>query len=186
MTAEEAFVAVVDALAALNIPSMIVGSFSSDHYGIPRSTNDADFVIELGSQTMGGLARRLGPSFRLDPQMTSETVTGTLRHVVTLVDSVFTIEFFQLGNDPHDQERFRRRVTASLLGRAVDLPTAEDVIITKLRWALHGTRSKDRDDARDVIAVQGDRIDWDYVHSWCGRHGTRALLDEVRRSIPPL
>ena len=41
------------------------------------------------------------------------------------------------------------------------LPTAEDVIITKLRWSLLGRRSKDRDDARDVIAVQGDRIDWE-------------------------
>ena len=77
MTAEQAVVAVVDALAALDIPSMIVGSFSSNHYGIPRSTKDADFVIELGAQSMGGLARRLGPSFRLDPQMTFETVTGT-------------------------------------------------------------------------------------------------------------
>jgi hypothetical protein len=31
-------------------------------------------------------------------------------------------------------------------------------------------RSKDRDDARDVIAVQRDQIDWDYVHHWCEQH----------------
>jgi hypothetical protein len=62
------------------------------------------------------------------------------------------------------------------------VPTAEDVIVTKLRWA----RSKDKDDVRDVIAVQGDAIDWDYVHTWTERHGTRGLLDEIRRSIPPI
>ena len=37
---------------------------------------------------------------------------------------------------------------------------------------------QDRDDVRGVIAVQGDRIDWEYVHKWCEQHGTRALLDE--------
>ena len=98
----------------------------------------------------------------------------------------FKIELFQLSTDPHDQERFQRRVRATLFGHPVWLPTAEDVIITKLRWSLLAGRSKDRDDARDVIAVQGDRIDWDYVHPWCDRHGTRDLLDEVRLSIPPI
>jgi len=34
--------------------------------------------------------------------------------------------------------------------------------------------------------IQGDRLDWPYVESWCDRHGTRALLDEIRRSVPPL
>jgi hypothetical protein len=95
-------------------------------------------------------------------------------------------EFFPLSRDPHDRERFARRVPKTVLGRSVWLPTAEDVTITKLRWALLGQRSKDRDDARDVLAVQGDALDWDYIHAWCDRQGTRALLDEVRRSIPPI
>jgi hypothetical protein len=57
------------------------------------------------------------------------------------------------------------------------------VIVTKLRWA----RPKDKDDVRNVIAVQGDeRIDWGYVHGWTNLHGTTALLDEIRRSIPPI
>jgi hypothetical protein len=68
----------------------------------------------------------------------------------------------------------------------VFVQTAEDVIVTKLHWALRSSRGKDREDVRDVIAVQGDAIDWAYVYSWCDRHGTRELLDEIRRSIPPI
>jgi hypothetical protein len=34
--------------------------------------------------------------------------------------------------------------------------------------------------------VKGDRIDWGYVNGWCDRLGRRAVLDEIRRSIPPL
>jgi hypothetical protein len=72
----------------------------------------------------------------------------------------------------------------STLNAQVWLPTPEDVIVTKLQWALLANRTKDRDDARDVIAVQRDQIDWDYVHHWCEQHGTRSLLDEIRASIP--
>jgi hypothetical protein len=70
-------------------------------------------------------------------------------------------------------------------GEAV-LPTAEDVIITKLRWAVRAARNKDVDDVKDVIAVQANRIDWDYVYKWCDVHGTRSLLDEIRASIPEI
>jgi hypothetical protein len=34
--------------------------------------------------------------------------------------------------------------------------------------------------------VKGADIDWGYVRQWCATHGTLALLDEIRASIPPL
>ncbi len=90
------------------------------------------------------------------------------------------VELFLLSDDAHDQQRFARRQRGRILERDVAIPTAEDVIITKLRWSHAGGRRKDIEDAENVIAIQGERIDWDYVTSWCDRHGTRALLDRVR------
>ena len=183
MTGEEATTAAVDALNELGVPFILVGSFSSNQYGIPRSTKDADFVVQLGETSILEIAGKISPGIRVDPQMSFETVTMTRKYDAQVVDSTFKIEFFLLGDDPHDAERFRRRQRTEFLGRAIFVPTAEDVIVTKLRWA----RSKDKDDVRDVIAVQGDeRIDWAYVHGWTGQHGTTALLDEIRRSIPPI
>jgi hypothetical protein len=118
--------------------------------------------------------------------MSFETVTMTTRHVLDVVDSPFKIELFHLSDDPHDQERFRRRCRVPLLNREVWLPTVEDVIVTKLRWAGQSRRSKDWDDVLNILAVQGDRPDWDYIYQWCGQHGTRAILDEIRSSIPPI
>src|SRR5262245_23598906 len=92
-------------------------------------------------------------------QKSFETVTMTRRYVADVIGTPFTIEFFLLGDDPHNQERFHRRAQVRLLDRLVWLPTVEDVIVTKLRWSLLGNRSKDKDDIRGVIAVQGDRID---------------------------
>jgi hypothetical protein len=36
------------------------------------------------------------------------------------------------------------------------------------------------------MLVQANHIDWDYVYKWCDEHGTRALLDTIRASIPPI
>ncbi len=144
---------------------MLVGSLSTNLYGIPRSTEDADFVIQVGPQTLSQLANRLGAQFRLNPQGSFETVTMTLRHILTPVGIPFKIELFHLSDEPHDQERFRRRQRVKMSNREVSAPSAEDVIVTKVRWANLGRRSKDREDAEAVIAVQGDRIDWDYVNA---------------------
>jgi hypothetical protein len=182
----EATVAVVEALEACEIPYMLVGSYSSNAYGVARATQDADFVIELGEKSILELAQRIAPAIRIDPQMSFETVTMSRRYIAEVVGTPFKIELFLLNDDPHNQERFRRRQRVPLLGRPVWIPSVEDVIITKLHWAFLARRSKDRDDIHDVIAVQKDRIDWDYVHRWCEQHGTRALLDEIRASIPPI
>ena len=183
MKDEEATVAVLDALASQGIPFMVVGSISVIYWSFPCGATEPDLVIDLGDGSLALLMRALGPGFRLDPQMSFETVTMTGRNEITVRDSAFSIEFFHLSRDAHDQERFRRRVSARILNRDAFVPTAEDVIITKLRWA----RPKDREDLRNVIAVQGDeRIDWAYVHGWTNQHGTTALLDEIRRSIPPI
>ena len=183
MTPTEATTSVLDGLNALQIPYMLVGSFSSNYYGIPRSTKDADFVVHLQPGMLSNLAARIGPPFRLDRQMSFETVTATRRYVMHLDDDPFSVEFFLLSDEAHDRERFSRRQQTRILDRDAYMPTVEDVIVTKLRWSHAGNRSKDMDDVRNVISVQGDRIDWAYVNSWCDRHGTRELLEQTRDSL---
>jgi hypothetical protein len=186
LNVEDAVRDVIDTLNGLTVPYMVVGSLSSNYYGVGRLTKDADFVVELGHHSILDIGRLLGSRFRVDPQMSFETVTMSRRYVADVIGTPFKIEFFLLNDDPHNQERFRRRRQIILLDRQVWMRTAEDVIVTKLHWTLLIHRPKDRDDIRGVIAVQGDRIDWDYVHRWCEQHGTRALLDEIRASIPPI
>jgi hypothetical protein len=184
----QATIAVIDALDAVGVPYMLVGSLASNLYGVVRSTKDADFVVQCHANAVPAIIDHLGPEFRLDPQVSFETVTATTRYIVEMRERSFRIELFRLTDDPHDQQRFQRRRSMSVsdFNRRVFVPTVEDVIITKLRWAAGAQRGKDRDDVRDVIAVQGDRIDWEYVNRWCDQHRTRSLLDEIRKSIPPI
>lgn len=183
---DDAFLAVVDALEAAQMPYMVVGSLSVNLYAPPRSTLDADIVVRVDPAALQALRPKLDPALRWEPQLSFETVTSTTRQILELPQTGYKVELFFLTSDPHDQERFARRIRVPVLGREVYVPTAEDVVITKLRWSRQGRRSKDAADVRNVIAVQGDVLDWDYIHRWCDAHGTRALLDEIRRSIPPI
>jgi len=186
VTGNEATTALIRALNAAGIPYMVVGSFSTNYYGEPRSTQDVDFVLDAGSNSLKALIGELGPQFVFDPQLSFEAATGTKRNVVAIRGTKFKIELFRLSDDAHDRERFRRRKLVKVVDFETFLPAAEDVIVTKLRWAKQAGRSKDIDDVQKVIAVQANQIDWDYVNKWCDLHGTRSLLDEIRASIPPI
>ncbi|MDF2375076.1 MAG: nucleotidyl transferase AbiEii/AbiGii toxin family protein [Verrucomicrobiales bacterium] len=186
----EATQLVIETAEKLGLGYMLVGGLSSMAYGIPRATKDADLVMAVGPGDLDRLTAELGDEFTLDPQGTFEMVTGTMRYHLRIADTTFEIELFLLSTDPHDQSRFERRVPVRLdhlNGVTASIPTAEDVIVMKLRCYYIAQRGKDREDIRDVIAVQGDdAFDRDYIHSRTYEHGTRELLDEIRASIPPL
>jgi hypothetical protein len=183
MTSEEVTLAVIEALDRCGIPYMLVGSLSSNFHGIARSTRDADILVDLADRSLSELRLFLDASYRFDPQTAFETVTFTAKNVIEVLQPAFTIELFHLSDDPHDRERFGRRIHIKLSGRDAWVASAEDVIITKLRWYAQLKRGKDRDDVRDVIAVQKEILDWPYIESWCDRHDTRSLLDEIRLSV---
>ena len=73
MTSEDALLLTIDALEFLGIDYMVVGSFSSNFYGIPRSTKDADLVIQLGKASIAAVAKRVMPTLVLDPQASFES-----------------------------------------------------------------------------------------------------------------
>ena len=185
-TGEEAVGALLDILNRLSIEYMVVGSFSSNRYGVPRATKDADLVLKVVAQEREKLFRELPAGFEIDSQVTFEMITGTWRHVIEIPSIPFTIELFELSNDPYDQSRFSRRKTLSLLSRQASVPTAEDVIVQKLRWANLAKRGKDFDDVVAVMAVQGEaKLDWPYIVKWCTDHNTLDILEKAKADAAP-
>jgi hypothetical protein len=186
VNAEELMLIVAAALDRLGIPCMLVGAFSASFHGIPRSTDDADFLLRLEELPIARVAAALGPDFKVDPQARLETFTLCTYYTINHRDSDFSIDLFLLKDDPHDQSSFTRRIPVSYSGGTVFLSSAEDLIITKLRWSQGGRRQKDITDARNVLAVQQGKLDLQYIRQWCERHGTLALVEKTLQSIPPL
>lgn len=186
MTSNQIVLRVIEALEKHDIAYMLVGSYSSNAFGIARSTQDADFVIELGNKSPTPLFDELKDVLTFDPQMRMETVTGTMRWVGKSADSAFSVELFLISHDPHDRERFHRRQKQPFLSTSAWLPTKEDVLIQKLRWFERARRAKDLDDVKSILAVQGSNLDLQYLEKWSLEHGTagrlQQLISEVNKS----
>lgn len=166
---------------------MVVGAVAAGAYGIPRSTRDVDFLVSIELPgALDSLMARLDASVQFDPQVAFDTITWGRRHVGhSRGIPPFKVELFETFNDPFVDSEFGRRqeVFVPMLKRSTWLPTPEDVIVQKLRWG----RAKDLEDARDVLAVQGqDSLDMAYVERWCETHGTANRLREALAGIPPL
>ena len=174
----DALVDVIRAFEAIGVSYMVVGSFSSNFYSYPRATKDADIVVEFDESTLDLMMGQLGTEHQLDRQMSFELSTGTVRNVITYAPTGFDIELFRLSDDEYNQERFARRRSAIVpeLKTEFFFPSAEDVIIQKLRWQ----RARDVDDAKKVLLVQFEKLDWTYLEKWCQRHDTTKLLEEMR------
>ncbi len=156
MHTDDPVLEVIDALNALEIPFMLVGSYSSNLYGIPRGTEDAVFVVEMADRPIQPPAAIIQEQFELDPQLGFETVTGRCRWLFRHRTSEFQIELFVLPDDEYDRARFRRRREYEVCSRRVWYQSPEDLIVVKLRWK----RPKDKLDVADVIKVSGGGLDW--------------------------
>lgn len=187
MNTDDVIRSVVNALNDIGAPYMVVGSIAMNFYCVPRSTQDADIVIQTGFvEYARQLSNRLD-ELHFDPQLAFESITAAKKALLHTEQHDFHIELFELTGDEHDQERFGRRKMVETLGAQAWIATCEDLIVTKIRWAQHAGREKDVADARNLISVQSELIDWPYVEQWCDSHGTRELLDKLRGQVqsPP-
>ena len=181
MNGTDSLLQLIAAFDHAGIPYMVVGSYSSNFYGIPRLTKDADVVVHLPSEGWSGLPSILPQGIEMEDQMSFEMVTATRRELLRVKASLFQIELFRLSDDPHDRQRFERRTSCEIFpGVAVSLPTAEDVIVQKLRWSRGAKRPKDFEDAVAVMQVQGKSLDWPYIERWCAQHGTLDVLADAK------
>jgi hypothetical protein len=186
MRLEELAKQVVQVVEDAGVPFMLVGALAAGAYGLPRSTRDMDFLVAVHEH--GGVEKvieALAGVVAFDPQIHFDSLTWGRPHVGrSKTNPPYTVELFELYDDPFVMEEFsrRRRLLVPLVGRPTWIPTVEDIIVQKLRWG----RSKDLDDVRDVLAVQGiGGIDMDYVNRWTAQHGTQGRLEGILGSLPP-
>lgn len=146
--------AVADVLEDLGVRYAVGGSLASGLAGEPRSTIDADLVVELEPHHVPALVERLSPRFYI-PE--ARLVAAVRQHQsVSLVDNetLIKIDFFVAGGTPLDRDALARRLAFSppSVGRPIHVHTPEDVLLQKLRWYRRGGEVSDRQ-WRDVVSI---------------------------------
>jgi hypothetical protein len=179
----------VDCLRRLNRSGVIyylTGSMASNFWGIPRTTHDLDFVVQLAPVE----ARRIIEAFSGNFYIDEEAVRASWQppHQFNAIDtrSALKVDFWLPRPEPFDAEMLRRRVAAVLFGEQAWIATAEDVILHKLLWNLISPSDRQLGDAAGVIAVQADALDNGYLHRWARElQVTEQLADLLSGKIKP-
>ncbi len=173
---------VLDRLEALGVPYMLVGSYASNLYGKPRSSFDADIVIQIAPEQVGPLAEAFRHDFAVEPDsLRCDLQEGRVTNLIPY-DALFKVDLVPLRGTSFAKEEFRRRRRVQALGRTLWVASAEDVILFKLHWHRRGGGVSDRqiEDARDVYEVQKAMLDEAYLTRWADDLGVRDLLDRIR------
>ena len=175
---------VLDVLQDLDIPYHLGGSYASAIHGFPRQTHDVDLVVDLPPDRIPALARALGAEFHIDEQAATRAVADRSSFNLIHYASGVKVDLFVKGTSPFDAAEFGRCLTMQLgqdPAREVFVKSAEDTVLRKLLWYRMGGEVSDRqwEDVRGIIAIQGERLDRDYLAAWAERLALSDLLERL-------
>jgi hypothetical protein len=159
----------VDCLRRLNrsgVTYYLTGSMASNFWGVPRTTHDLDFVIQLLPSAAPSIVQEFRGDFHLD----ESAVRAAFRppHQFNAIDtrSALKVDFWLPKPEPFDREMLKRRTQVSLFGEPAWIATAEDVILHKLIWNRISPSDRQLGDAAGIVAVQADTLDRNYLRQW--------------------
>lgn len=181
MTSEtEVLANVVRHLERLGIPYMVTGSFASSVHGKPRTTHDADIVIDPTVEALDQLVAGLAASgFYVDRAVAADALRTRRQFNVIETTTAFKVDLIVRKDRPFSREELARRCRSDLAGVSAALATPEDTVLSKLEWAKKaGGSERQIEDARGVVEVRGADLDREYVERWAVELG---VLDLWRR-----
>jgi hypothetical protein len=166
-------------LESTGIPYMFTGSIALAIYATPRMTRDVDVIIECDAR----LAQQLVAAFADDSYVSEDAVREAIRTRGTFNvihrEWLVKADFFIRKDDAYRRTEFERRRSVDLGGFSASVVTPEDLILSKLVWALDSRSDQQARDVRDLLA-SAPGLDWEYLVRWADALGVRADFDRGR------
>jgi hypothetical protein len=172
----------VDCLRRLNATEVtyyLTGSMASNYWGVPRTTHDLDFVVQLPPSAVPRILQAFSGDFYLEE--TAVRAVYQPPHQFNAIDtrSALKVDFWLPKPQAFDREMLRRRVHITLFGEPGWIATAEDVILHKLIWNQISPSERQLGDAAGVIAVQAGALDEAHLKHWAQQLKLTAELDRL-------
>lgn len=179
----EAAVSLFETLDRLGIAYAVGGSLASSLHGVARATQDIDVVIDLQNDQIADLYQALAPQFYIDDGAMREAIGRGSSFNAIHFDSGLKIDLFVASRHPlgSNQLAHRRLESTAILGGEpikISVVSAEDILLAKLLWYQEGGNVSERqwNDLLNLVLVQGDRLDLQYLRSQAKRLGLSELL----------
>jgi hypothetical protein len=163
-----------DRLSAASVPFMLTGSFALAYYATPRMTRDLDMVVALDERDVEPVVAAFASDFYVDADAAR---TAVLTEVNLMhLESGVKVDLIVRKSDEFRQVEFARRKPVAIANVQTWIVSCEDLILSKLVWALQSNSELQRRDIRQLLVGSIDR---DYTRKWAQQLGVTGLLDEL-------
>jgi hypothetical protein len=167
-------------LESLKIRYLLGGSLASSLHGVPRSTADADLVVDLHPEHIRPLVKALSSNFYIAEERVTDAVSRRASFNAIHLATATKIDLFVLRADPFAQMEMERRQRITFPGAEGELAvaTAEDTILQKLAWFRLGGGASERqwNDLLGVLKVKRGKLDLSYLERWAAELELGSLL----------
>ena len=177
MFEELLFKKVIGLLDKNNIPYMVTGGLAVSVWGRVRSTLDIDIVLGIKRKDVESLVKIFQKDFYIDAKAVEMALLKNLSFNVIDFETNTKIDFYVVGNDDYEEERFRRKIIKDILGLKVSVISPEDLILIKLLWYKNSDSRRHLEDAESILKISP--VDLEYLKKWAKKQDTLGILEEI-------
>lgn len=164
----------------------IGGSLSSSAHGVPRTTIDVDFVVDLKPIHVGEMVRTFKNDYYIDSAMIEGAIKAESSFNLIHLETFIKLDIFVLKRTTYAQKVMNRATDGILTADDSDrlhvkFSSAEDIILNKLHWFRLGGEQSERQwrDVIGVLNVQRRSLDFEYMQKWAEQIGVIDLLERI-------
>jgi len=169
---------VSDRLQQAQVRFMLTGSFAMAFYGRPRMTRDLDIVVAMDESHVRPVVSALSQEFYIDADdVRSAVVAQRLFNLMHLATGI-KVDLIVRKSSEYRQVEFERRRRVEIADVATWIVSREDLILSKLVWALDSGSELQR---RDVKSLLDDSMDHTYLRRWAAVLGVADSLEEITK-----
>ena len=160
------------------IPYLISGSIAANYYTIPRMTRDIDVVVELKQDSVDAFIKLFEKDFYTDREMIKAEVAR--RGMFNLIHEkhVVKVDFIVRKETDFQDKMFLRKKEISIQNNAMQIISAEDLVLAKLLWAKDSLSEMQLKDIKNIIKTV-DTLDIGYIDNWIEQLGLREIYRQV-------
>jgi hypothetical protein len=170
---------VVENLQQAGIDYVICGSIAASFYGVERSTQDTDIIINPTEEQLTNFLRFLGDAYYVSSDAALEALKRNTMFNIIDVENAWKADLIIRKKTDFHTEEFHRKRKEKLLGKDLYILSPEDTILSKLEWAKSSSSEQQLRDALCVATIQYESLDCDYLYKWAKELKVESSLEEL-------
>jgi hypothetical protein len=156
---------VVKMLEGIKVGYMITGSIAFNYYAVPRMTRDIDILVDISVEDIEKIFNAFEKDFYIDMNALKDAVRDLGMFNIVNFKNPVKVDFIILKKNEYERLKFSRRHRKKINGFEIFIISPEDLIISKLMWAMDSMSEIQLKDVSDIVLCVTN-LDLNYLEFW--------------------